>query len=73
MAKNNFVVEVTFENVNKRSNDNFKEITEALSTLISQSITHCSPVIQQLQKLIKKFYFYIICTKSSKLVDFQEM
>ena len=30
MAKNNFVVEVTFENVNKRSNDNFKEITEAL-------------------------------------------
>ena len=41
-----------------------------LSSLISQYITRCSPVTQQLQKLIEEFYFNVIYTKSSKFADF---
>ena len=53
----------------KGSNDDFKGITTPWSTLISQYITHYLPLTLQLQKLIKEFYFYVIYTKSSKLVD----
>ena len=49
---------------------NHKEITAAFSTLISQYIIHCVPATQQLQELIKEFYFYIVYTKSRKFVDF---
>ena len=52
------------------SNENFKEIMAALSTLISKYITHCLTVTEPLQKLTKEFYFYIIYTKRNKFQDF---